>query len=47
VALKTVQGEVLLGVKKAILKTVLLGILFGVAYLYAGFRAVRAARRKA
>ena len=47
VALKTVQGEVLLGVKKAVLKTVLLGILFGVAYLYAGFRAVRTARRKA
>lgn len=46
VALKTVQGEVLLGVKKAIVKTVLLGFLFGVAYLYAGIRALRSVRRK-
>lgn len=46
VALKTVQGEVLLGVKKAIVKTVLLGFVFGVAYLYAGIRALRSVKRK-
>lgn len=45
VAIKTVQGEVLLGIKKAVMKTVMLGVLFGVAYLYAAFRALRSVRR--
>ena len=45
VALKTVQGEVLLGIKKAVLKTIMLGVLFGVTYLYAAFRALRSVRR--
>ena len=46
IALKSgAQAEVMLGLKKAIVKTVLLGALFGLAYLVAGIRAIAAARR--
>jgi hypothetical protein len=46
IALKSgAQAEVMLGLKKAIVKTVLLGALFGLAYLVAGVRAVMASRR--
>jgi hypothetical protein len=46
IALKSgAQAEVMLGLKKAIVKTVLLGALFGLAYLVAGVRAVTASRR--
>ena len=46
-ALRAVQGDVLLGVKKAVAKTALLGVLFGLTYLYAGFKSIGLARRKA
>lgn len=43
IALKSgAEGAVLLGLKKAIAKTALLGLLFGLAYLVSGIRAVRA-----
>ena len=44
IALKSgAQPEVMLGLKKAMLKTVLLGAVFGVAYLVAGIKALRTA----
>jgi hypothetical protein len=48
IALRTVQGVALLGIKKAITKNVFFGVLFSVAYLWAGIAALRhAARRRA
>ena len=42
IALKSgAQAEVMLGLKKAMLKTVLLGAVFGIAYLVAGIKALR------
>ena len=43
IALKSgAQPEVLLGLQKAIAKTILMGVAFSLAYLVAGFRAIRA-----
>jgi len=41
VALRAVSGEALLGIKKAILKTTLLAVVFGAGYLVAGIGAIR------
>jgi len=44
IALKSgAQAEVMLGLKKAMVKTALLGAVFGLAYLVAGIKAVRSA----
>ncbi|HKV70945.1 MAG TPA: hypothetical protein VJN62_06820 [Gemmatimonadales bacterium] len=46
IALKSgAQAEVMLGLKKAMVKTALLGALFGLAYLVAGIKALRGGLR--
>jgi hypothetical protein len=44
-ALGQVEGEVRVGIKKAIVKTAWLGMIFGLAYLIAGIGALRYLRR--
>ena len=46
VALQSVQGVALLGIKKAIAKNVLFGLLFFAAYFWAGVAALRHALRR-
>ena len=46
IALKSgAQAEVMLGLKKAMVKTALLGVLFGFAYVVAGVKALRGGMR--
>lgn len=44
-ALRAAQGGASLGIQKAIVKTLLLGVAFGAAYAIAGIAALRASRR--
>ena len=46
VALRAVSGEALLGIKKAIVKTTLLAVVFGAGYLVAGFGAIRHTQKR-
>ena len=47
VALRAVSGEALLGIKKAIVKTTLLAVVFSAGYLVAGLGAIRHTQRGA